>query len=175
MSDERTPLVAHIIFKLDFGGLENGLVNLVNRMPRDRYRHAIVCLSGFSQDFRRRLQREDVEVIAIGKRPGKDPAAYWRVWRTLRRLRPAIVHTRNLGTVDMQWVAWAAGVGRRVHGEHGWEASDPAGRNPTQLAHTACLPGGDSPLRADVARSCALAGARRASQAGENPAVVQRC
>lgn len=133
MNDERTPLVAHIIFKLDFGGLENGLVNLVNRMPRDRYRHAIICLSGFSQDFRRRLQREDVEVIAIGKRPGKDPAAYWRVWRTLRRLRPAIVHTRNLGTVDMQWVAWAAGVGRRVHGEHGWEASDPAGRNPSNL------------------------------------------
>lgn len=141
MSVERTPLVAHIIFKLDIGGLENGLVNLVNRMPRDRYRHAIVCLSGFGQDFRRRLQREDVEVIAIGKRPGKDPAAYWRVWRTLRRLRPAIVHTRNLGTVDMQWVAWAAGATRRVHGEHGWEASDPTGRNPRSLRiRRACRP-----------------------------------
>src|SRR5215831_17893261 len=43
-----TPLVAHVIFRLDVGGLENGVVNLLNRMPRDRYRHAIVCLAGYS-------------------------------------------------------------------------------------------------------------------------------
>jgi sugar transferase (PEP-CTERM/EpsH1 system associated) len=141
MSVGRTPLVAHIIFKLDFGGLENGLVNLVNRMPRDRYRHAIICLSGFGKDFRRRIQRDDVEIIAIDKQPGKDPGSYWRVWKTLRRLHPAIVHTRNLGTVDMQWVAWAAGVGHRVHGEHGWEASDPTGRNSRSLRiRRACRP-----------------------------------
>ena len=36
-----TPLIAHVIFKLDIGGLENGLVNLLNHMPRERYRHAI--------------------------------------------------------------------------------------------------------------------------------------
>ncbi len=45
-------LVAHIIHRLDYGGLENGLVNLVNRLPAERYRHAIVCLSGFSEEFR---------------------------------------------------------------------------------------------------------------------------
>ena len=28
---ERAPLIAHVIYKLDFGGLENGLVNIVNR------------------------------------------------------------------------------------------------------------------------------------------------
>lgn len=127
------PLIAHVIHRLDFGGLENGLVNLVNCLPVDRYRHAIVCLSGFNPEFRRRIGRDDVEVVALGKRPGKDPSAYLRMWRVLRRLRPAIVHTRNLGTVDMQWVAAAAGVRHRVHGEHGWEASDPLGRDPRNL------------------------------------------
>jgi sugar transferase (PEP-CTERM/EpsH1 system associated) len=126
-------LVAHVIYRLDFGGLENGLVNLVNRLPADRFRHVIVCLAGFNPEFRRRIQRSDVEVISLAKRPGKDLGAYQRFWRLLRRLRPEIVHTRNLGTVDLQWVAWAAGVPRRVHGEHGWEASDPEGLDPKGL------------------------------------------
>lgn len=126
------PLIAHVIYRLDYGGLENGLVNLVNRIPQAKYRHAIVCLAGFS-DFRRRIQRDDVEVLSIDKQPGKDPAAYGRLWRQLRRLRPAVVHTRNLGTADLQWVALAAGVRHRVHGEHGWDAADPRGESPRAL------------------------------------------
>ena len=41
----RPPVVAHIIQRLAVGGLENGLVNLINHMPEDRYRHVIVCLA----------------------------------------------------------------------------------------------------------------------------------
>src|SRR5690242_17573044 len=121
MHAKRPQLIAHVINRLDVGGLENGLVNLVNRMPADRYRHAIVCMTDYT-DFRRRVQREDVEVHAIGKRPGKDLGAYGRLWRLMKSLRPSVIHTRNLGTVDAQWVAFCAGVPRRVHGEHGWDA-----------------------------------------------------
>ncbi|MGD9597450.1 MAG: TIGR03088 family PEP-CTERM/XrtA system glycosyltransferase [Steroidobacteraceae bacterium] len=126
------PLIAHVIYRLDYGGLENGLVNLVNRLPRAKYRHAILCLAGFS-DFRKRIESADVEVLSIDKQPGKDPGAYARLWRQLRRLRPAVVHTRNLGTADLQWVALAAGVRHRVHGEHGWDAADPRGESPRAL------------------------------------------
>jgi len=135
------PLVVHVIHRLDFGGLENGLVNLVNRMPADRFRHAIVCLAGFNPEFRERIQRSDVEVVSLGKKPGKDLGAYARMWRVLRRLAPSVVHTRNLGTIDMQWIAASAGVPHRVHGEHGWEASDPGGRNQKALRiRRACRP-----------------------------------
>lgn len=134
------PLIVHVIYRLDIGGLENGLVNLINHMPAGRYRHAIVCLAGYSS-FRQRIRRDDVEVFSLDKQPGKDPAAYLRMWRLLRRLRPALVHTRNLGTVDMQWIALLAGVRSRVHGEHGWEASDPRGLNPRNLfIRRACRP-----------------------------------
>jgi hypothetical protein len=34
------PLVAHVVFRFDSGGLENGVVNLINHLPRDAYRHA---------------------------------------------------------------------------------------------------------------------------------------
>ncbi len=126
------PLIVHVIHRLDFGGLENGLVNLLNTMPTQRYRHAIVCLTAYT-DFAKRIARNDVELIALNKKPGKDLSCYWRFARTLWRLKPAIVHTRNLGTLDMQFVARACGVRGRVHGEHGWDVYDLNGQNPKYL------------------------------------------
>jgi sugar transferase (PEP-CTERM/EpsH1 system associated) len=122
------PLVAHVIHRLAIGGLENGLVNLINTMPAERFRHAIVCLTDFT-DFRSRIRRPDVEVVALGKQPGLDLSVHRRFWRLMRSLRPAIVHTRNLAALEFQWVAAAAGVAARIHGEHGWDTLDLHGRN----------------------------------------------
>jgi sugar transferase (PEP-CTERM/EpsH1 system associated) len=117
------PLVVHIIYRLDVGGMENGLVNLINHMPAERYRHAIVCLDQYT-DFRLRLRRSDVACYALHKRPGKDLALYLRLWRLLRRLRPEIVHTRNLAALDSLVPAAFAGARYRVHGEHGRDVID---------------------------------------------------
>ncbi|MDH4071475.1 MAG: TIGR03088 family PEP-CTERM/XrtA system glycosyltransferase [Gammaproteobacteria bacterium] len=138
---QRAPLIAHVVHRFDYGGLENGIVNLVNRMPERSYAHAIVALAGCGEEFTSRIDRDRVQVLSIDKLPGKDLPAYGRMWRALRRLRPTIVHTRNLGTLDMQWVAAAAAVQHRVHGEHGWDAGDPRGLNPRSLRlRRACAP-----------------------------------
>jgi sugar transferase (PEP-CTERM/EpsH1 system associated) len=122
------PMVAHVIHRLDFGGLENGLVNLINRMPADRYRHAVICMTDYT-DFRARIARPDVHCYALHKRAGKDPGAYLRLYRLLRRLRPDIVHTRNLAALEGLLPAALAGGFKRVHGEHGWDVGDLNGRN----------------------------------------------
>lgn len=127
-STSTPPLVVHVIYRLAVGGLENGLVNLINRMPRERYRHAIVCIDDFT-DFRQRIHGDDVEVYALHKRPGHDVGAYWRFWRLMRRLRPAIVHTRNLGALEFQLPALLAGVSHRIQGEHGRDTTDLQGNN----------------------------------------------
>jgi sugar transferase (PEP-CTERM/EpsH1 system associated) len=111
------PLVAHVIYRLDLGGLENGLVNLINGMAGDEMRHSIICLDRATA-FAQRL-RGEVEVIEMHKRSGKDLRLLPRLWSVFRRLRPAIVHTRNLAALETQLPAWIAGVPRRVHGEHG--------------------------------------------------------
>ena len=49
--------------------------------------------------------------------------------QALRRLRPAIVHTRNLAALEMQPVAWALRVPVRLHGEHGRDMGDLDGTN----------------------------------------------
>ncbi len=122
------PLVAHIIHRLDVGGMENGLVNLINHMPASRFRHAVICMTDYS-DFRNNIRRDDVTVYALHKQPGKDPRVHLRLWRVLRELRPDIVHTRNLGTLETQFTAMLAGVRLRVHGEHGWDIGDTDGSN----------------------------------------------
>lgn len=125
----RPPLIVHVLHRLDYGGLENGLVNLINGLPADLARHAVVCLAGATA-FRERILRPDVTVHDLGKRPGKDPGAYLRLWSLLRQLRPQLLHTRNAGVMDCQVVAWAAGVPVRIHGCHGWDVDDLHGTSP---------------------------------------------
>jgi sugar transferase (PEP-CTERM/EpsH1 system associated) len=122
------PLVCHVVFRLDFGGLENGLVNLVNWMPPDRYRHAILCLTT-SGALAARIRAPGVRILEVHKAEGKDFPAYGRVWRLLRELGPQIVHTRNIGTLDVLAVARLAGVRRLVHGEHGLNVQELDGRH----------------------------------------------
>lgn len=120
---ETRPLIAHVVHSLAVGGLENGIVNLINHMPRDRYRHVVICLTDYT-DFRNRISNPDVEVYALHKRPGKDIPVYLKLWKLIRALRPDIVHTRNLSTLDAQMPAFFACVPHRVHGEHGRDADD---------------------------------------------------
>ncbi len=124
------PLVVHVIHRLGIGGLENGVINLINHMPPERYRHAIVCLTDFT-DFRDRLRRDNVPVIALQKREGHDLGLYARVWKVLRRLRPQVVHTRNLAAVECMVPAALLGVPGRVHSEHGLDMSELRGSNVT--------------------------------------------
>lgn len=121
--DSPVPLIAHVIHRLGTGGMENGLVNIVNRTPPDRYRHALVCLTD-AGPFRQRIERPDVAVIALHRRPGHDVAIYGRLWSALRRLRPSIVHTRNLSALEGQLPAALLPGVRRVHGEHGRDVFD---------------------------------------------------
>jgi len=126
--DDPRPLIVHVLYRLQVGGLENGVVNLVNQLPADRYRFAIVCLTE-STAFSKRIQREDVRVYEIHKRPGQDLGSWWRLYQLFRKIRPSLVHTRNIGCLEAQIPAWLAGVPCRAHGEHGWDVSDPNGNN----------------------------------------------
>jgi sugar transferase (PEP-CTERM/EpsH1 system associated) len=121
-------LIAHVVFRFGVGGLENGIVNLVNHLPRERWRHAIVSLTDVSHEFAQRIVPRDVVYLALDKRPGHLLREYPSLLREFKALRPAIVHTRNLAALEAVVPAWAAGVPVRIHGEHGWDIQDPAGR-----------------------------------------------
>lgn len=117
------PLIIHVLHHLVVGGMENGVVNLINHMPVDRYRHAVVCIEDYS-DFRNRIRSEDVRVHAMHR----SKIGTWALRRELHRLfltsRPTIVHSRNLSGLDALLPALVAGVPCRVHSEHGWDVDN---------------------------------------------------
>ncbi|PHS74388.1 MAG: sugar transferase [Porticoccus sp.] len=123
-----TPLVAHIIYALGTGGLENGLINIINRTPPDRYRHVIICLTN-ADDFANRITLPGVQVIQLHKPAGQNFRVFWDLWKTLRTLRPDVVHTRNLASLEMQLVTLLMPGIKRVHGEHGRDIHDLDGTN----------------------------------------------
>ena len=128
MNPGSSPLIVHIIYALGTGGLENGLVNIINRAPSGRYRHAIVCLTT-SGIFADRLTQADVDIYTLDKKPGHDFRAYWKLFRLLWKLRPAIVHTRNLAALETQLLGLFLPGVRRIHGEHGRDIYDLDGSN----------------------------------------------
>ena len=122
------PLVVHLIYKLDFGGLETLLVECVNRMPTEKYRHAIVCLTDYTE-FSKKITRADVEIFSLNKKPGLGLDTHIAIWKLFRKLKPGILHTYNLSAIEYSVAATLAGVPVRVHAEHGRDASDPEGKN----------------------------------------------
>lgn len=123
MSEDARPLVVHVLHHLVMGGMENGLVNLVNRLPESQFRHAIVCVEDHSE-FAERIERDDVEVIDM-HRSRIGARALRRDLRALfTRLRPAIVHSRAQSGLDALLPAALARVPARIHSEHGRDVDD---------------------------------------------------
>ena len=123
------PLVMHLTYALDVGGLETLLVDCINKMPADQYRHVVVCLTR-SSSFAERITQPGVEVYALNKAPGLGLGTHFAFWKLARRLRPTILHTYNLAAMEYAFAATLAGVPVRVHAEHGRDTSDPHGLNP---------------------------------------------
>jgi sugar transferase (PEP-CTERM/EpsH1 system associated) len=129
MAAEQSPIhIVHFVYRFSIGGLENVIVQLINRLPAARYRHTVVSLTTID-DFRARVLRHDVEFIALGKSEGHAIALYPAIHALLRRLRPDVLHSCNLAALEVTPVAWLARVPRRIHAEHGWDSHDPHGRS----------------------------------------------
>ena len=129
LNNNKKPLIAHVLFRLGTGGLENGVVNLINTTPDEKYRHVVICMTDYT-DFRNRIKKDDVQVYCLNKKPGKDFAVYFRLWKLLREIKPDILHTRNLSALEAQLSGLLAGIKCRIHGEHGRDIDDVDGTNP---------------------------------------------
>jgi sugar transferase (PEP-CTERM/EpsH1 system associated) len=121
------PLIVHVLYRLDTGGMERIIVSLINATT-DRYRHAVITLCGFGA-LRAEIDHAVTACLSLDKKPGKDWGCHVRLWRALRRLKPDLVQTYNIGTLDLAPMVKLAGVRRLVHAEHGRDAADPNGDN----------------------------------------------
>ena len=123
-----TPLVVHLLYRLDVGGLETLLIDCINRMPPERYRHAVICLTDYTE-FAQKITQPGVQIFSLHKKPGLSLGTHFALWKLLRRLHPSVLHTYNLAAIEYHFLAALAGVPLRIHAEHGRDASDPDGTN----------------------------------------------
>lgn len=109
----------HVLYALQPGGMEFGLVKIVNGMDRARVRSSI-CSTVPAVGNMKTLVSPEVPVFELRRREGNDPRLVWDLYRLLRRERPHIVHTHAWGTlVEGLVAARLARVPVVIHGEHG--------------------------------------------------------
>jgi sugar transferase (PEP-CTERM/EpsH1 system associated) len=108
----------HIVYALRPGGMEFGVVKLVNGLDRARVRSSICSTK--PAGVLKHLVASEVPVFELNRRDGNDPRLVWQLYRLFREQRPHVVHTHAWGTlVEGLVAARLAGVPAVVHGEHG--------------------------------------------------------
>jgi sugar transferase (PEP-CTERM/EpsH1 system associated) len=108
----------HVLYRLQAGGTEYGVIKLVNGLDRSLVTSSI-CSSTPATEVKR-LLRPDVALHECSRREGNDPGFVWDLVRLFRRERPDIVHTHAWGTLCEGLVAAKlARVPHVIHGEHG--------------------------------------------------------
>jgi sugar transferase (PEP-CTERM/EpsH1 system associated) len=109
----------HVIFRLHPGGMEHGVVKLVNGLDPARVQSSI-CSTTPCDPMMRPLVGPHVPVFELARTAGNDPRLVGALVRLFRRERPDVVHTHAWGTlVEGNVAARLAGVPVLVHGEHG--------------------------------------------------------
>ncbi|MDF2177287.1 TIGR03088 family PEP-CTERM/XrtA system glycosyltransferase [Aliiglaciecola sp. CAU 1673] len=121
--------IAHLIHRFDTGGLENGLVNLINQLDEQSYFHSVITLNGYNPEFCKRVKTSNVAFYDLNKAEGQDLGMFVRLNKLLKDITPDVFHTRNLSAIEGQLVGWWRNVPLRIHGEHGWGVNDLHGSN----------------------------------------------
>ena len=148
-----------MLLSLEPGGLENGVVNVINRLDRTRFESSVCCLKR-AGEFARRIEDPRVVVHEMDWRGGNDPRLALRLASLLRRTRPHVVHTRNAEPFFYGFAgAKLARVPALVHSEHGRSFDDRPARFAVQRwmsRHTDAIFAVSGQLKADLVRHVGL-------------------
>lgn len=109
--------IVHVVFSLDPGGMENGLVNMARALSREEFEVHVCCLERRGS-FAERLP-DPRNVYVLDKGDAFSIGAILKLVRLISRLRPHVLHSHNLG--PLIYSGLASGMGLRCpifHGEH---------------------------------------------------------
>lgn len=109
--------ILHVVQSLDPGGMENVLVRVAERLVE---RDCVIDVCCLEKDGRLAERfRKIGTVTALGKLPGFRISTMAGLHRVLRRIRPDLVHTHNLGPLIYTSLAtWGGKACTILHGEH---------------------------------------------------------
>jgi glycosyltransferase involved in cell wall biosynthesis len=103
-----------VVFSLDAGGMENGVVNVSAALSPDEFEVHACCLARGGEFVRRFPRPERVHVL--GKKEGFSLATLSALSRHIREVSPDIIHTHNFG--PLIYTGLASPKAPILHGEH---------------------------------------------------------
>lgn len=113
--------IMHLLPQGTIGGMENGVINIVNNLTGNKLVFSICILSDYDEQVRG-LVRPEVPVITVPKKKvGFDSTLSFRLARVFKRENVDVIHTHNWGTYSHGvFAARLASVPVVIHGEHGF-------------------------------------------------------
>jgi sugar transferase (PEP-CTERM/EpsH1 system associated) len=115
--------ILHCIFTSGVGGLEMGVVKLVNNITAPDISHAICTFTEQDADGGNCLEsvtNTHCRVYKLNRRCGNDIRLVSQLMGVIKDFRPTVVHTRNWATyVEGALAAILTATPALVHGEHG--------------------------------------------------------
>jgi sugar transferase (PEP-CTERM/EpsH1 system associated) len=120
--------IMHFVDSLGKGGLENGLVNLIERLDAARFEHVVCAIRRLGPNADR-LPSDRVRVMCLGKQATDSALHVGALTRAIREVQPDIVHSRNWGAIEAVMAGRWARCRAVVHSEHGIE-SDASAKEP---------------------------------------------
>lgn len=116
---DRALTVGHIVYAFKNGGIERGLLNLINYGDSQAFRHVIICLTEAGA-FAERLGSPTSSVVELRKSAGNDFRLPTRIAATARKYGIDILHARGWpAMVETALAARLAGVRATIYGFHG--------------------------------------------------------
>jgi sugar transferase (PEP-CTERM/EpsH1 system associated) len=113
--------ILHVVDHLGKGGLENGLVNLIEHLDPARFEHVVYAIRKLGPNADR-LAKSRIQILCQGKLDTDSRFQAAKLARAIREVRPDVVHSRNWAAVESvvagRWVRFC----KVVHSEHGLEA-----------------------------------------------------
>ena len=106
---ERKTKIAYIIPSLDAGGAERFVLDLIHNLDKTKFVVSLVLFShgGF---FLEEAKQMGIEVVVLEKKRKLDILNFVKLYKTIKRIRPDIVHTELGGDIYGRLVAKMLGV-----------------------------------------------------------------
>ena len=112
-------VVGHVVYAFKNGGIERGILNIINYGDQKRFRHIVFCLTEVGQ-FLNQLQSLNCRVIELHKRPGNDLRLPLRIATQAREHGVSVLHARGWpAMVETIMAARLAKVRHTIYGFHG--------------------------------------------------------
>ena len=111
--------VMQITHDLDFGGLQQVIINICKSIDRNRFDMSILCLRGLGS-FLSEAQNFGIKVIFISPKNGNiDYFSFIKVANIFRREKPNVIHTHNTQPlIDGTLAALITGIKTIIHTDH---------------------------------------------------------